>query len=92
MGTSGGLRCLHGKVDTTISCMDTCIVGSTQCSGCVVYDPVAIAAITASNCNRTTMRRYPFALTFCFSSHPVLIWHVISVSTVLSGEQTLFWF
>ena len=28
---------LHGKVDTTILCMCTCSVGSTQCPGCVVY-------------------------------------------------------
>ena len=39
------LRCLHGKVDTTISCMCTCSVGSAQCSGCVVYGPGAMAAI-----------------------------------------------
>ena len=41
----GRLRCLHGKVDTTISCMCTCSVGSAQCSGCVVYGPGAMAAI-----------------------------------------------
>ena len=41
----GRLRCLHGKVDTTISCMGTCSVGSAQCSGCVVYGAGAMAAI-----------------------------------------------
>ena len=45
VGDGGRLRCLHGKVDTTISCMCTCSVGSTQCSGCVVYGPRAMAAI-----------------------------------------------
>ena len=38
------LRCLHGKVDTTISCLCSCVVGSTQCSGCVVYGPSVMAA------------------------------------------------
>ena len=33
------------KVDTIISCMCTCSVGSAQCSGCVVYGPGAMAAI-----------------------------------------------
>ena len=42
-GNSGRLRCLHGKVETTIS--RTYIVGSAQCSGCVVYGPSAMAAI-----------------------------------------------
>ena len=37
VGDGGRLRCLHGEVDTAISCMCTCIVGSAQCSGCVVY-------------------------------------------------------
>ena len=41
---SGKLRCLHGKVDTTISCVCTCTVGSAQCSGCVVYGLGAMAA------------------------------------------------
>ena len=45
VGGGGRLRCLHGKVDTTISCMCTCSVGSAQCSGCVVYGPGAMAAI-----------------------------------------------
>ena len=36
VGDGGRLRCLHGKVDTTISCMFRCSVGSTQCSWCVV--------------------------------------------------------
>ena len=48
LGDVGGdsrLRCLHGKVDTTISCMCTCSVASTQCSECVVYGPGARAAI-----------------------------------------------
>ena len=45
VGGSGRLRCLHGKVDTTISCMCTRSVGSAQCSGCVVYGPGAMAAI-----------------------------------------------
>ena len=39
------LMCLHGKVDTAISCVCTCTVGSAQCSGCVVYGPSAMAAI-----------------------------------------------
>ena len=32
-GDGGGRlpKCLHGKVDTTISCMHTCIAGSVQC-------------------------------------------------------------
>ena len=33
------------KVDTTISCMCTCSVGSAQCSGCVFYGSGAMAAI-----------------------------------------------
>ena len=45
VGDGGRLRCLHGKVDTIISCMCTCSVGSTQCSGCVVYGPGAMVAI-----------------------------------------------
>ena len=46
VGDGGRLRCLHGKVDTTINlCMCACIVGSAQCSGCVVYGPGAMAAI-----------------------------------------------
>ena len=45
VGDGGRLRCLHGKVDTIISCMCTCTVGSAQCSGCVVYGPGAMAAI-----------------------------------------------
>ena len=45
VGDGGRLRCRHGQVDTTISCMCTCGVGSTQCSGCVLYDPGAMAAI-----------------------------------------------
>ena len=44
VGDSGRLRCLHGKVDTIISCMCTCSFGFTQCSGCVVYGPGAMAA------------------------------------------------
>ena len=38
-------RCLHGKADTTISCVCTCIVGYTQCCGCVVYGPSAMASV-----------------------------------------------
>ena len=45
VGDGGRLRCLYGKVDTTISCMCTCSVGSSQCSGCVVYGSGAMAAI-----------------------------------------------
>ena len=45
VGDGGRLRCLHGKVDTTISCMCTCSVGFAQCSGCVVYGPGSMAAI-----------------------------------------------
>ena len=45
VGGGGRLRCLHGKVDTTILCMCTCSVGSAQCSGWVVYGPGAMAAI-----------------------------------------------
>ena len=45
VGDGGRLRCLHGKADITISCMCRCIVGSTQCSGYVVYGPGAMAAI-----------------------------------------------
>ena len=41
----GRLRRLYGKVDTTISCVCTYTVGSTQCSGCVVYGPSAMAAM-----------------------------------------------
>ena len=39
----GRLSCLNDKVNTTISSMCTCTVGSTQCSGCVVYDSGAMA-------------------------------------------------
>ena len=42
VGDGGRLRCLRGKVDTTISCM---CADSAQCSGCVIYGPSAIAAI-----------------------------------------------
>ena len=45
VGDGGRLRCLHDKIDTTISCMCTCSVGSAQRSGCVVYGPGAMAAI-----------------------------------------------
>ena len=45
VGDGGRLRCLHGKVDTTISRVCTCTVGSAQCSGCVVYGPSTMAAI-----------------------------------------------
>ena len=45
VGGGGRFRCLQGKVDTIISCMCTCSVGSAQCSGCVVYGPGAMAAI-----------------------------------------------
>ena len=38
-GGGGRLRCLHSKVDTTISCVCTCTVDSAQCSGCMVYGP-----------------------------------------------------
>ena len=41
----GRLRCLHGKVDTTISCVCTCTVGSAHGSGCMVFAPGAMAAI-----------------------------------------------
>ena len=45
-GDGGRLRCLHGKVYTTISCiMCTCIVGSAQCSGCMIYCTGAMATI-----------------------------------------------
>ena len=47
VGDGGRLRCLHGKVDTAISCMCTCTVGSAQCSGCVVYDPSAVRSMAA---------------------------------------------
>ena len=33
VGDGDRLTCLHGEVDTTISCMCTCTVGSAQCSG-----------------------------------------------------------
>ena len=45
VGDSGKLRCLHGKVDTTISYLYTCTVGSAQRSGCMVYGPSAMSAI-----------------------------------------------
>ena len=45
VGDGSRLRCLHGKADTTISCVCTCTVGSAQCSRCVVYDPSAMATI-----------------------------------------------
>ena len=45
VGDGGRLRCLYGKVDTTISCVCTCSVGSTQCSECVVYGPGTMATI-----------------------------------------------
>ena len=41
----GRLRCLHGKVDTAVSCMCTCSVGFAQCSGCVVNGSGAMAPI-----------------------------------------------
>ena len=44
VGDSGRLKCLHGKVDTTISCVCTCTVGSSQCPGCMVYGPCAMTA------------------------------------------------
>ena len=44
VGDGGRLRCLHGKVDTTIS-MCTCTVGSAQCSERMIYDPDAVTAI-----------------------------------------------
>ena len=45
VGDGGRLRCLHVEVDTTISCICTCSVGSAKCFGCVVYGPGAMAAI-----------------------------------------------
>ena len=45
VGDGCRLRCVHGKVDTTISCMCTCIVGSAQYSGCVVCGPGSMSAI-----------------------------------------------
>ena len=42
VGDGGRLRCLYGKVDTTIPCT----VGSAQCSRCVVYGTSAIATHT----------------------------------------------
>ena len=46
VGDSGRLRCIcMVTVDTTISCMCACIVGSAQCSGCVIFGPGAMAAI-----------------------------------------------
>ena len=45
VGDGGRLRCLHGKLDPTISSLCTYSVGSVQCSGCVVYGPCAMAAI-----------------------------------------------
>ena len=45
VGDGGKLRCLHGKVNTTISCMCTCSVVFAQCSGCVVYGLGAMAAM-----------------------------------------------
>ena len=40
-----GGRYLQGKAHTNISCICTCTLGCTNCSGCVVYDPSATAAI-----------------------------------------------
>ena len=37
VGDGGRVRYLQGKADTTILCVCTRIVGSAQCSGCVVY-------------------------------------------------------
>ena len=45
VGDGSRLGCLHGKVDTTISCMCTCSVGSAQGYGCMVYGSGAMAAI-----------------------------------------------
>ena len=46
VGDSGRLRCIcMVKVDTTISCMYACIVGSAQCFGCVIFGPGAMVAI-----------------------------------------------
>ena len=36
---------LQDKADTTISSVCTCTVGSTQCSGCMVYSPSAMTAV-----------------------------------------------
>ena len=44
VGDGSRLRSLHGMVDTTISCVCTCTVGSAQCSGCMVYGPSAMVA------------------------------------------------
>ena len=44
LGDGCRLKCLHGKAENTMSCISTCVVGSTQCSGCVVYGPGAMAA------------------------------------------------
>ena len=43
VGDGGRLSSLHGKVDTTISCM--CSFDSVQCSRCMVYGLGATAAI-----------------------------------------------
>ena len=39
--------CTKTKIisSTTISCVYTCTVGSTQCSGCMVHGPSAVAAV-----------------------------------------------
>ena len=44
VGDGGRLRCLHGKADTTISCVCTS-VGSTQFSGCMIYRLSTLAAV-----------------------------------------------
>ena len=45
VGDGGRLRCLRGKVDTTISHVCTCTVASAQCSGCMVYGLSVMAAV-----------------------------------------------
>ena len=41
----GRLRYLQGETDISISCMCTCTVFATLCSGCMVYGPSPMAAI-----------------------------------------------
>ena len=67
VGDDGRLRCLHGKVDTTISCMCTCIAASTQCSRCVVYGSGTMACYYSPSARMHSKGYGTWSMCLCLS-------------------------